>query len=197
MPAVGELVRCTDGRWMIRPPQPCPRGHRLTPGRVSSDTSRARAAAGTRAGPVVNAVRWSMPRRCRQRAGCWPDRPPCGEFKGCYTYPTILVGESWHHLSACRDFSDGDSRLWRGHQSCRNPTVGIGTYDTLLSDCSCDALDNSEPSVGEGESEVLGFLREVSDEGVQSEWVGRQCQPGLHEFGRLGGEIVPVVDREP
>jgi len=23
----------------------------------------------------------------------------------------------------------------------------------------CDALDNSKPSVGEGESEVLGFLR--------------------------------------
>ena len=34
MPAVGELVRCTDGRWMIRPPQHCPRGHRLSPGRV-------------------------------------------------------------------------------------------------------------------------------------------------------------------
>src|ERR1700757_3234769 len=34
MPAVGELVRCTDGRWMIRPPQHCPRGHRLSPRRV-------------------------------------------------------------------------------------------------------------------------------------------------------------------
>jgi hypothetical protein len=34
MPAVGELVRRTDGRWMIRPPQHCPRGHRLSPGRV-------------------------------------------------------------------------------------------------------------------------------------------------------------------
>jgi hypothetical protein len=34
MPAVGELVRCTDGRWMIRPPQHCQRGHRLAPGRV-------------------------------------------------------------------------------------------------------------------------------------------------------------------
>ena len=26
MPAVGELVRCTDGSWMTRPPQSCPRG---------------------------------------------------------------------------------------------------------------------------------------------------------------------------
>ena len=34
MRAVGELVRCTDGRWMIRPPHHCPRGHRLSPGRV-------------------------------------------------------------------------------------------------------------------------------------------------------------------
>jgi hypothetical protein len=34
MPAVGELVRCTDGRWMTRPPTHCPRGHRLQPGRV-------------------------------------------------------------------------------------------------------------------------------------------------------------------
>jgi hypothetical protein len=25
MPAVGELVRCTDGRWMVRPPLHCPR----------------------------------------------------------------------------------------------------------------------------------------------------------------------------
>jgi hypothetical protein len=33
MLAVGELVRCTDGRWMIRPPQHCPRGHPLRPGR--------------------------------------------------------------------------------------------------------------------------------------------------------------------
>jgi hypothetical protein len=34
MPAVGELVRCTDGRWMVRQPTHCPRGHRLTPGRT-------------------------------------------------------------------------------------------------------------------------------------------------------------------
>ena len=32
MPAVGGLVRCTDGSWMTRPPQRCPRGHRLRPG---------------------------------------------------------------------------------------------------------------------------------------------------------------------
>jgi len=28
--AVGELVRCTDGAWMVRPPRHCPRGG-LTP----------------------------------------------------------------------------------------------------------------------------------------------------------------------
>src|ERR1700744_1925595 len=32
MPAVGELVRCTDGSWMTRPPQSCPHGHRSRPG---------------------------------------------------------------------------------------------------------------------------------------------------------------------
>src|ERR1700739_4677384 len=32
VPAVGELVRCTDGSWMTRPPQSCPRGHLLRPG---------------------------------------------------------------------------------------------------------------------------------------------------------------------
>ena len=32
MPAVGELVRCTNGAWMVRPPLRCPRGHRLRPG---------------------------------------------------------------------------------------------------------------------------------------------------------------------
>src|SRR6202035_2811623 len=33
-PAVGELVRCTGGSWMVRPPQRCPRGHRLGAGRT-------------------------------------------------------------------------------------------------------------------------------------------------------------------
>jgi hypothetical protein len=33
MPAVGALVRCTDGSWMTRPPQSCPHGHRFRPGR--------------------------------------------------------------------------------------------------------------------------------------------------------------------
>jgi hypothetical protein len=32
VPAVGELVRCTDGSWMTRPPQSCPHGHLLRPG---------------------------------------------------------------------------------------------------------------------------------------------------------------------
>ena len=31
---LGELVRCTDGRSMARPPQRCPRGHRLGAHRV-------------------------------------------------------------------------------------------------------------------------------------------------------------------
>jgi hypothetical protein len=34
MAAVGELVRSTTGAWMVRPPQHCPRGHPLRPGRV-------------------------------------------------------------------------------------------------------------------------------------------------------------------
>jgi hypothetical protein len=34
MPAVGDLVRGTDGSWMTRPPQSCPHGHRLRPGAV-------------------------------------------------------------------------------------------------------------------------------------------------------------------
>jgi hypothetical protein len=32
MPAVGELVRCTDGSWMTRLPQSCRHGHRFRPG---------------------------------------------------------------------------------------------------------------------------------------------------------------------
>lgn len=31
---VGQLVRSTDGRWIIRPPARCPNGHRLEPGHV-------------------------------------------------------------------------------------------------------------------------------------------------------------------
>ena len=34
MPAVGALVRCTDGAYMVRPPQDCPVGHRLQPGHM-------------------------------------------------------------------------------------------------------------------------------------------------------------------
>jgi hypothetical protein len=34
MPAAGELILCTDGSWMTRPPQNCPAGHRLEPGRM-------------------------------------------------------------------------------------------------------------------------------------------------------------------
>lgn len=31
MPAVGDLVRSTTGAWIERPPQHCPRRHRLGP----------------------------------------------------------------------------------------------------------------------------------------------------------------------
>jgi hypothetical protein len=34
VPAVGDLVRSTAGQWMVRPPQHCPSGHKLAPGRV-------------------------------------------------------------------------------------------------------------------------------------------------------------------
>ena len=34
MPAVGDLVRCTNGAWMVRTPERCRRGHRLGAGRV-------------------------------------------------------------------------------------------------------------------------------------------------------------------
>jgi len=32
LPAIGELVRCTDGSWIVRPPTNCTRGRRLLPG---------------------------------------------------------------------------------------------------------------------------------------------------------------------
>lgn len=34
MPEVGDLVRCTDGRWMTYAPRTCPNGHQLGPRRV-------------------------------------------------------------------------------------------------------------------------------------------------------------------
>ena len=34
MPAVGDLVRPTEGAWMVLPPRRCPQGHSLGPGRV-------------------------------------------------------------------------------------------------------------------------------------------------------------------
>ena len=37
MPAVGELVRCTNGSWMVRPPERCPRGQQLRAHRVLID----------------------------------------------------------------------------------------------------------------------------------------------------------------
>jgi hypothetical protein len=39
MPVVGAPVRCTNGAWMVRPPQHCPRGHRLRPGHTIVGTS--------------------------------------------------------------------------------------------------------------------------------------------------------------
>jgi hypothetical protein len=63
--------------------------------------------------------------------------------------------------------------------------------------CSGDALDGSEPSIGQGSSQVLGFLGEVGDEGVQSERIGRQCQQGLHHRSGLVTQIIPALDCEP
>ena len=34
MAAIGDLVRCTNGALMVRPPQRCPRGHQLAAGHV-------------------------------------------------------------------------------------------------------------------------------------------------------------------
>lgn len=34
MPNVGELVRATDGRWIVYAPRECPNGHLLGPGRT-------------------------------------------------------------------------------------------------------------------------------------------------------------------
>jgi hypothetical protein len=73
----------------------------------------------------------------------------------------------------------------------------VGREQRRLGDCSRDALDSAESSIGEGKGEIVGFLRKVGDEGMQSEWVGRQCQKRLHQRGRLVGEVVPVVDSEP
>jgi hypothetical protein len=41
MPGMGELVPCTDGRWMIRPPQYCPHGHRFRPGLAAAAVAMA------------------------------------------------------------------------------------------------------------------------------------------------------------
>jgi hypothetical protein len=61
---------------------------------------------------------------------------------------------------------------------------------------SSQALDRTQPSVGQGSAQVLGFLGKARDEGVQSERIGRQCQHHLHGRGRLIGEIVEGLDRE-
>ncbi|MDT5276483.1 MAG: hypothetical protein QOG95_3415, partial [Mycobacterium sp.] len=45
-----------------------------------------------------------------------------------------------------------------------------------MGDCVCDGLDSSESSVREGNGEVLGFLGEIWNEGVQSERIARQRQ---------------------
>lgn len=34
MPNVGELVKATDGRWIVYAPRHCPNGHQLGPDRV-------------------------------------------------------------------------------------------------------------------------------------------------------------------
>lgn len=35
MPEVGDLVRCTEDRWMILAPQRCPNGHAREAGRCA------------------------------------------------------------------------------------------------------------------------------------------------------------------
>ena len=61
---------------------------------------------------------------------------------------------------------------------------------------SGNALDGAQASVGQGKGQVLGFLTEVGDEGVQSERAGRLLQQDLHQRARLVGEVVPMIDGE-
>jgi len=77
-PQSASFVRCTDGSWMVRPPQRCPRGHRLGVGRTWSGTSLAIVLAGIRLGRAWRAVAWCTRRRERPRAVSWLARPRCG-----------------------------------------------------------------------------------------------------------------------
>src|ERR1700757_1571411 len=60
-----------------------------------------------------------------------------------------------------------------------------------------DGLDGPKASVGQGLGEVFDFAPEVGDEGVQAKRIGGLGPQGLHEGGRLVGEVVPVFDGEP
>jgi hypothetical protein len=90
MPAVGELVRCTDGSWMTRPPQSCPHGHPLGPdamlvghqpcSTVAVDIPPGRAwnaaawCTGHRSPPVARFS--SVPLRCVKRDCCYSAAVP-------------------------------------------------------------------------------------------------------------------------
>jgi hypothetical protein len=80
MPAVGDLVRCTDGSWMTRPPQSCPHGHRLRPGAMlvgHQPCSTCRV--DTRPGRASHAARWCTGRRYVSTAASSLARPRCGD----------------------------------------------------------------------------------------------------------------------
>src|SRR6516225_11451496 len=71
------------------------------------------------------------------------------------------------------------------------------SWSSTFADGKRDRLNCPQTSVGQGVGEVFGFSLEVGDEGVQAQRVGGLGQHGLHERGRLVGEVVPVFDREP
>jgi hypothetical protein len=75
--------------------------------------------------------------------------------------------------------------------------VAVTGLNVPLVDCARQALDGSQPPVGERGREVRGLLCKVGDEGVQPERTGRQREDRLHQRAGLIGEIVPLVDREP
>src|SRR5271166_1702867 len=91
--------------------------------------------------------------------------------------------------------SNRQARTFSGRPSTGTSLSGtlsklVGRYHSTMLTCappaispSCNALDGAQASVGEGKGEVLGFLTEVGDEGVQPERVGRLPQHALHQRG--------------
>src|SRR6516162_3160725 len=70
------------------------------------------------------------------------------------------------------------------------------SWSSTFADGKRDRLNCPQTSVGQGVGEVFGFSPEVGDEGVQAQRVGGLGQHGLHDGGRLVGEVVPVFDGE-